>query len=287
MKNHKRPEKARAPEKAKNDKAQNGNRHSQAGPSGALRLPAGQVLFGVHAVHAALVNPARDVIAVYVTESTQKNLPPLPRALRPILCTRAQLDDAARGAVHQGVLAVLKPLPEQDLDDVIRAVDNAGQGLVLLLDQVTDPHNVGAILRSAAVFGAAAVILTDRNAPAFDDGVLAKSASGALEAVPLVRVVNLARTLSELGTADFWRIGLGEGGELLTSATLRNLPPKVALVLGAEGDGLRRLTKEHCDALLALPAAGGFSTLNVSNAAAVALYAVRQALPNTAKRNGD
>jgi 23S rRNA (guanosine2251-2'-O)-methyltransferase len=140
--------------------------------------------------------------------------------------------------------------------------------LIVLLDQVTDPHNVGAILRSAAVFGARAVVMTERNAPA-QMGTLAKSASGALERVALVRVVNLARTIEELREADYWCVGLAEEGGAMPASPL---PPKIALVMGAEGDGLRRLTKERCDALAALPGATEFTTLNVSNAAAVALY---------------
>lgn len=282
MKNHNRPKNASA-KKLSPKAAQRAPEKSQKAPprrpvhndqNAALRLPSGDVLFGVHAVHAALANPDREIVALYVTEAMADDLPELHRGLRPTFVSRGQLDHALQGAVHQGIAAVARPLPEYDIDDVLRMVETKGSGLVLLLDQVTDPHNVGAILRSSAVFGVVAVVMTERHAPGAQQGILAKSASGALEQVPLVRVVNLARTLEALGEADFWRIGLAESGNVLGPDTLAKLPPRIALVLGAEGDGLRRLTKERCDELLALPAAGGFTTLNVSNAAAVALYAL-------------
>jgi 23S rRNA (guanosine2251-2'-O)-methyltransferase len=137
------------------------------------------------------------------------------------------------------------------------------------LDQVSDPHNVGAILRSAAVFGAKALILTDRNAPS-ESGVLAKSASGALEIVPLIRVTNLAHTIKDLKDIGFWCVGFAETGT--TTLDQIDLKGKIALVMGAEGDGMRRLTKDLCDFTVSLPTAASFSALNVSNAAAIALY---------------
>jgi 23S rRNA (guanosine2251-2'-O)-methyltransferase len=174
------------------------------------------------------------------------------------------------GAVHQGVAVVADPLPEVDLSDVEDAA------LVMVLDQVTDPHNVGAILRSAAAFGCAALILTERHGPA-DSGVLAKAASGGLEHVALVRVKNLARALDELADLGFQRLGL----DSQHAEPLETVDPveKTALVLGAEGKGLRRLTREKCDRLVRLDVPGPIKSLNVSNAAALALYALTRARP--------
>jgi 23S rRNA (guanosine2251-2'-O)-methyltransferase len=178
-----------------------------------------------------------------------------------------------RGAVHQGVALLADPLPGLDLEEA--AAPSGESALVVVLDRVTDPHNVGAIVRSAAAFGALAVVLTDRHAPAAT-GTLAKAASGAIEHVPIVRVPNLARALRQLGDLGYWRIGLDAGAALTLAAAVKG-QRRIALVLGAEGGGMRRLTGELCDAHARLPIGQAVESLNVSNAAAVALYeCVRQ-----------
>ena len=174
------------------------------------------------------------------------------------------------GAVHQGWALRVEPLDPPDLDDVLRAVAVAdGRALIVMLDQVSDPHNVGAVLRSAAAFGAAAVIVPEHGAPQAG-AALAKAASGALDLVPLVRVVNLARALDRLTQEGFWSCGLDEHAPTPLSAL--DLGARAVLVLGSEGGGLRRLVRERCDTLARLPTRPDMPSLNVSNAAAVALY---------------
>jgi 23S rRNA (guanosine2251-2'-O)-methyltransferase len=186
--------------------------------------------------------------------------------------TQAEAPDLGRlvpqDAPHQGVVIEVEPLQEAWLDDLLHGADE--RAVLLVLDQVTDPHNVGAILRSAAAFGAIGIVTQDRHSPP-ESGVVAKAASGALERVPWVRVVNLARALEEIGEAGFWRIGLTGDSEVELKQALG--PRRVALVLGAEGPGLRPNTREHCDALASLPITDAVESLNVSNAATVALYA--------------
>ena len=224
--------------------------------------------WGKHAVAAALDNTERKILRVWATREAA-GLMQFPSNVR---MTLAEAPDLARlvphDAPHQGVVIEVEPLEEIWLDG---ALAEAKAGAVLLvLDQVTDPHNLGAILRSAAAFGAVGIVTQDRHSPP-ESGVVAKAASGALERVPWARVVNLARALEEIGDAGFWRIGLA--GDADTDLKDALGPPKVALVLGAEGAGLRHNTREHCDALARLPISGEVESLNVSNAAAVALYA--------------
>ena len=225
-------------------------------------------LWGKHAVAAALDNPERKVLRAWATREAAGFMQ-FPKDL-PV--TMAEVTDLARlvpqDAPHQGVVIEVEPLEDAWLDELLSP---AGEREVLLvLDQVTDPHNVGAILRSAAAFGAVGIVTQDRHSPP-ESGVVAKAASGALERVPWVRVVNLARALDEIGEAGFWRIGLAGDAEMALKDALG--PPRIALVLGAEGAGLRPNTREHCDALARLPISDAIESLNVSNAAAVALYA--------------
>jgi 23S rRNA (guanosine2251-2'-O)-methyltransferase len=227
-------------------------------------------LYGRHAVLAALANPERRVERVLATrESAERLEAELGRfSTRTEILAREELGQRLpAGAVHQGLAALVAPLEDAQLEDLLaRCSDHA---LVLALDQVTDPHNVGAILRSAAAFGVAGVIVTDRHAPA-DTGVLAKAASGALELVPLVRAVNLARALDQLKESGFWLYGLDERGD--AGIMSLDLAGRAAIVLGAEGEGLRRLTAEKCDRLVTIPTDPRLAALNVSNAAAVAAY---------------
>jgi 23S rRNA (guanosine2251-2'-O)-methyltransferase len=225
-------------------------------------------LWGRHAVAAALDNPRRTVLRAWATREAAAALQ-FPQA---VAVTLAEAPDLARlvaaDAPHQGVVIEAEPLDDVWLDGLLHEAPE--HAVLLVLDQVTDPHNVGAILRSAAAFGAIGIVTQDRHSPA-EGGALAKAASGALERVPWVRVVNLARALEEIGEQGFWRIGLtGDAGTDLKDALG---PPRVALVLGAEGPGLRPNTREHCDALARLPIGDAVESLNVSNAAAVALYA--------------
>ena len=228
--------------------------------------------WGRHAVAAALANPDREVVRLWATREAAAALP----IESSIPITFADVADLGRlvprDAPHQGVVAEVERLPDMLLVDLL---DQAEDGRPLLvLDHVTDPHNVGAILRSAAAFDALGIVTQDRHAPP-ESGALAKSASGALESVPWVRVVNLARGLDEMAEAGFWRIGLAGEAESLLAEALG--PKRVALVLGAEGEGLRQNVEAHCDALARLPISDRIESLNVSNAAAIALYAAATA----------
>ena len=223
------------------------------------------VLYGWHTVSAALRNPARRVRRLWATENALRRLAEagIASAVAPELVRPDQL--AARlppDAVHQGLLAEADPLESG-------AVEDLSDGIVLALDQITDPHNVGAIVRTAAAFGVTAIVTTARHSPEAT-GVLAKSASGGLEAVPLVTVTNLARGLAALRASGFLLVGLaGEASVDLAAADLR---APLALVLGAEGKGLRQLTRTTCDVVARITLPGEVQSLNVSNAAAVALY---------------
>lgn len=241
-----------------------GGRGSGRAGTGAVRL------WGRHAVEAALRNPDRRHRKLWATRegvaSLEGELPadfPLEYAAPADL---ARL--VARDAPHQGLVLECDALEDVYLEDVL---DGDPARPLVVLDQVTDPHNVGAILRSAAAFNASAIVTQDRHAPP-ESGTLAKSASGALEVVPWVRVVNLARALEDIAEAGYWRIGLdGDGSGTLEEALSAG---PVALVLGAEGEGMRHNVAQHCDAIARLPIARTIESLNVSNAAAIALYAI-------------
>jgi 23S rRNA (guanosine2251-2'-O)-methyltransferase len=224
--------------------------------------------WGKHAVSAALDNPRRRVVHAWATRDAAE----LMQFPQDVPLTRAEVTDLGRlvpgDAPHQGMVIEVEPLEDVWLDDILTTAPE--RAVLLVLDQVTDPHNVGAILRSAAAFGAIGIVTQDRHSPP-ESGALAKAASGALETLPWVRSVNLARALGDIAEAGFWRIGLAGDADLELKDALG--PKRVALVLGAEGAGMRPNTREHCDAIARLPITSNVESLNVSNAAAVALYA--------------
>lgn len=253
-------------------------------PTGAaLRAPRGgeRWLYGRHAVAAALANPQRRwrrlaVLAGQEAEAQQLLAAAVAERRAPEgAALQAMERDALNallppGAVHQGLALDAEPLPEPRLEELLRDIETAaGRVVVVVLDQVADPQNVGAVLRSAAAFGARAVVVAAHGAPPAT-GALAKAASGALDRLPLVRAVNLARALDRLKAAGFWVCGLDETAEAPLSTL--DLGDRAALVLGSEGGGMRRLVRERCDYLGRLPTMPAQPTLNVSNAAACALY---------------
>jgi 23S rRNA (guanosine2251-2'-O)-methyltransferase len=252
------------------------------------RRDTGSWIYGRHAVRAALRNPARRLrrlvaipeIAAEAQAWLAEAKARVSAGLKAETLERARLEALLpEGAVHQGLALQAEPLPPAFLEDVLAEIPPApaaGAAVVVVLDQVSDPHNVGAVLRSAAAFGAHAVVLPEHGTPP-STASLAKAASGALEQVPLVRVTNLVRALDKLKEAGFWCVGLDESAEKLLADL--DLTGRVALVLGAEGEGLRRLTRERCDFLARLPTRDPLASLNVSNAAAIALYEVARRRP--------
>lgn len=247
-------------------------------PRGGGRRPAPKpgldTLYGVHAATAAIDNPGRTIRHIWATPNAAKRLT-LPPALNDLLDIVAASELDARvpaGAVHQGLVVLAEPLPEPDVSDV------AALHRVAVLDQITDPHNLGAILRSAAAFGIEAVIVTERHTPAVT-GLIAKIASGGLERVPLIRATNLARAIETIQGYGFFCVGLAGETDTDVADAIKDAR-RLALVLGAEGQGLRRLTRERCDTLARIPMVGAntddqdgaIDSINVSNAAAIAFY---------------
>lgn len=245
-----------------------GRGSGRSGGGGTVRL------WGRHAIEAALTNPNRDCKKLSGTrEAIQQLLDDNDAELPTTLPVEyAQAADLGRlvpkDAPHQGMVLECLPLDDIAIDDIL---DESEGRTIVVLDSVTDPHNVGAILRSCAAFDVAALITQDRNSPP-ESGTLAKAASGALETVPWVRVVNLARALERMAEEGYWRIGLDGDGKAVFPSALPAGP--VVIVLGAEGEGLRHNVAQHCDAVARLPMASAIESLNVSNAAAIALYAV-------------
>jgi 23S rRNA (guanosine2251-2'-O)-methyltransferase len=266
--------------------ARNPARHARdATPERRGRERGNDWLYGRHAVAAALANPERRWRRLMILAGAETEAAAL------VAAAQSRFDGAnpqsggeaigvldragfnlllPEGAVHQGWALEVVPLEASDLDDVLRAAEmKGGRSIIVVLDQVSDPHNVGAVLRSAAAFGAVAVIVAEHGTPPIT-GALAKAASGALDTMKLVRTVNLARALDRLKEAGYWCCGLAADAPAALAAL--DLGPRVALVLGSEGGGLRRLVREHCDYLARLPTRPEQPSLNVSNAAAIALY---------------
>lgn len=235
-------------------------------------------LYGRHAVISALQNPARNCQRLLVTQEFVKSHgPELDQALHateskrpgPEYVERQDIDNLVQGAVHQGIALLAAPLARTTLEDILpELTENA---LIVALDQATDPQNIGAILRSAAAFGAQAVIIPDKNAPEVT-GAMAKAACGALERIAFIRVTNLSRSLKTLKEEGFWSVGLDGYADVMLSKI--DLKGKTILVMGSEGSGLRRLTKEKCDFLAKIPISQAVESLNLSNATAVALYEI-------------
>lgn len=247
----------------------------------------GNWLYGVHACLAALANPERDVKRIVLASQAADDLE-LPvvdaanaayeacEAPRPQIewRDRRELDELVpRDAVHQGICVEALPLPHPAIEDLIQDAQGLTAASVVVLDQATDPRNIGAVMRTAAAFGALGVIVQDKHAPDIT-GALAKAASGAVERLPYIKVTNLARALEQLKTAEFWCVGFdGHADDYLSGKTLQG---RNAIVLGAEGAGLRRLTRESCDLLVKIPMTDAVESLNLSNAAAIALYQYAQ-----------
>jgi 23S rRNA (guanosine2251-2'-O)-methyltransferase len=229
-------------------------------------------IYGFHSVEAALKAPRRELIRLYATAAAAERLQPdiAARGLEVRIMSLEEIAARApREAVHQGVLLEARPLAPIDISELPE------KGLVIVLDQITDPHNVGAILRTAAAFAVDALVTTERHSPEFS-GALAKSASGGLEHVPVCTVTNLARALDEMGDMGYLRVGLDSEGPVALARVALTRP--LALALGAEGKGLRRLTRERCDALARLDLPGAIKSLNVSNACAIALALAHEKL---------
>ena len=225
-------------------------------------------LYGHHAVVEALKNPNRQKLLLKMTNEVNLDRNLITNVPTQIVSPQEIQHVLPEGAVHQGLALQVRPL-ENDWNDLLRLAEQKRQAVIVVLDQVTDPHNIGAILRSAAAFEAMAVILPENNAPE-ESGTLAKSACGALEIVPLLRVTNLARALKELKDIGFWCLGMD--GRAEQSIGDKKLPAKTVFVMGSEGDGLRRLTAENCDYMVKLPISPKMESLNVSNATAICLY---------------
>lgn len=253
---------------ARDDPARNTKRSPAGQAAKSAVKSGGNWLYGHHAVSAALNNPARQCLRLVATPAGAELLTGATTDIE--IVDRDALDRIVPpGAVHQGLALEVRPLESKSIEDVARQAKTDDRTVVVALDQVTDPQNVGAVLRSAAAFGASALVMPERNSPEAS-GAMAKAASGALEVVPLIRPNNLVRALEYLKEHGFWVIGFDMDAPLGLAEA--DLPERCVLALGAEGRGLRRLTRETCDLMVRIPMRGTMESLNVSATAAVALY---------------
>lgn len=233
------------------------------------------ILYGLHAVEAALLNPKRKVEKLYLTDdhpffSNSKIADIFSKTSKEIK-SKYELDElSGHGAVHQNIVAKVQPLASLTLEEHLKKLDLNKANHYIMLDQVSDPHNIGAIMRSACAFGAVGIIVQDKNAPPLN-ATIAKIACGAADQIDYIEVTNLARSLDTLKDHGFWSIALDERGEKTIRETVKNIP-NLVLVMGAEGPGLRPLVRKQCDLMAKLPTTQEFWSLNVSNAAAISLY---------------
>ena len=283
MSQSKKPQNSRSSKKSvrKNNKDNSGNDSRLSSPDKSL------FLWGNHAVKAALANSDRKIYEIFFTESKQKNIQKLINSRLSVskgykiklnaISSKDLTSLLPDHSVHQGLAAIVGELDYGGLDFLINSTKLTKYSFLVVLDQVTDPHNLGAVIRSAVAFSADAIIVHDRSTPRLD-GALGKAASGALEHIPIIRTKNIARAIDKLKKSEFWCIGLSDDAvNDLSSLGIHN---RTAIVLGAEGGGLRRLTRESCDSLARLPTSLNFPTLNISNAASITFYEIRKHLPS-------
>ncbi len=233
---------------------------------------AGLILYGRHPVMAALANPERRISKLLCTAETAAELkaPAAKRGISPTVVDRKELDRILpREAVHQGFALYCAPLPDYSIEEICTMADVYNKCHVLVLDQVTDPQNIGAIIRSCVAFNTLALIMQDKNSPA-ETGAMAKASAGTIEHLPVCRVTNLSRAVKQLQEAGFWTVGMD--GYANTTIDKMNKAGKTAIIMGSEGKGMRRLVEETCDSTVRLPISDKVESLNVSTAAAIALY---------------
>ena len=232
----------------------------------------GLILYGRHPVMSALANPRRRISKLLCTAETAAELktPAAQRGISPVVVDRKELDKILpREAVHQGFALYCAPLPDCSLEEICAMADAAGKCHVLILDQVTDPQNIGAIIRSCVAFNTLALIMQDKNSPT-ETGAMAKASAGTIEHLPICRVTNLSRAVKQLQEAGFWTVGMDGYAE--TTIDKMNKTGKTVIIMGSEGKGMRRLVEEACDSTVCLPISGKVESLNVSTAAAIVLY---------------